>query len=138
MSEMVRPNPAQAIGDQVARLRQMWTEAFNGRDVDFLAGLYAPDAVLLLPDAPAAIGRDAIRELVNNLFRTEKRHLQVHEIQVEYTGPLAVEIATYILMQPGEHDPKQAETGRLVTTWRRDNNGEFQITISVWSNGPAE
>ncbi len=138
MSEMVRPNPAQAIGDQVARLRRIWAEAFNERDVDSLVGLYAPDAVLLLPDTPAAIGADAIRELVNNLFRTEKRHLQVQEMQVEYTGPLAVEIATYVLMQPGENDAKQAETGRLVTTWRRDSNGDFQITISVWSNGPAE
>lgn len=138
MSEMVRPNPAQAIGDQVARLRQIWAEAFNDRDADLLVSLYAPDAVLLLPNAPAAIGAEAIRDVVSDLLKTESRHLRVQLKQVEYTGPLAIEIATYTLMARGENGVKQGETGRLVTTWRRDGNGEFRITISVWSSGPPE
>jgi len=136
MSEMVRPSPASEIGDQVAQLRQIWADAFNRRDVDVIAGLYADDAVLLLPKTPAAIGIDAIRDLLNSVLPTENRHLCIQCKQVEYTGPLAVEIAIYTLRPAASAGA--SDTGRLVTTWRRTPSGEFHITISVWSSGSPD
>ena len=136
MSEMTRPSPASEIGDQVAQLRQIWADAFNRRDIDAIVGLYADDAVLLLPKTPAAIGIDAIRDLLSNVLPSENRHLRIQCKQVEYTGPLAVEIATYTLSSVAP--ASASDTGRLVTTWRRTPSGEFQITISVWSSGSPE
>jgi len=138
MSEMARPSPASEIGDQVAQLRQIWADAFNRRDADVIAGLYAEEAVLLLPKTPAAIGIDAIRDLLNSVLPSENRHLRIQCKQVEYTGPLAVEIATYTLSPAATDRASPVETGRLVTTWRRTTTGEFQITISVWSNGLSD
>lgn len=138
MPEMARPAPATEIGDQVARLRQMWADAFNRRNINALVELYSEDAVLLLPDYPAAIGADAIRELLNKVLPAETRHLRIQGKQVEYTGPLAVEIATYTLSPPASASASPIETGRLVTTWRRMPSGEFQITISVWSSGSLD
>lgn len=137
MSEMSRPSPATEIGDQVAQLRQIWADAFNRRDVDIIVDLYAEDAVLLFPDSPAAIGSAAIRELLTKKLLTEKRHLRIEGKQVEYTGPLAVEIAAYTL-SPAAPSASPAEMGRIVTTWRRTPAGEFQITISVWSSGSPD
>jgi len=137
MPEMARPTPATEIGDQVAQLRQIWADAFNRRDVDTIVDLYAEDAVLLLPDSPAAIGLDAIRDLLKEKLVTEARHLRIAGKQVEYTGPLAVEIAAYTL-SPAAPSASPAEVGRVVTTWRRKPTGEFQITISVWSSGPSD
>lgn len=135
MPEMARPAPATEIGDQVARLRQIWADAFNRRDIDVLVQLYSEDAVLLLPNSPAAIGGDAIRELLKKALPAETRRLRIQCKQVEYTGPLAVEIATYTLSPAVPASASSVETGRLVTTWRRMPSGEFQITISVWSCG---
>lgn len=136
MSEMARPSPASEIGDQVAQLRQIWADAFNRRDVEVIAALYADDAVLLLPKTPAAIGINAIRDLLNSVLPSENRHLRIQCKQVEYTGPLAVEIATYTLTPAAL--ASAPDSGRLVTTWRRTPSGEFQITISVWSSGSPE
>ncbi|HEV2304786.1 MAG TPA: SgcJ/EcaC family oxidoreductase [Candidatus Acidoferrales bacterium] len=133
MSEVARPNPGQEIGDQVARLRQMWADAFNQQDAEELVSFYAEDAVMLPPNAPAAIGSAAIRELVKRMFSAGVYDLRITQKQVEYTGPLAVEIATYTLKIHTGQNGVRNESGRLVTTWRRAANGEFQITISVWS-----
>ena len=137
MPEMARPTPATEIGDHVAQLRRIWVDAFNRRDVNTIVGLYADDAVLLLPDSPAAIGSAAIRELLTKQLLTEARHLRIDGKQVEYTGPLAVEIAAYTLSPAAPH-ASSVEMGRIVTTWRRMPTGEFQITISVWSSGSPD
>lgn len=138
MPEMARPAPTTEIGDQVARLRQIWADAFNRRDIDALVELYAEEAVLLLPGSPAAIGVDAIRDVLRKVLPAETRHLRIQCKQVEYTGPLAVEIAIYTLSPAASASASSVETGRLVTTWRRMPTGEFQITISVWSSGSLD
>lgn len=134
MSDVARPSPGREIGDQVARLRQMWSDAFNQRDAEQLVSFYAEDAVMLPPNAPAAIGAAAIRELVKKMFSIGVCDLRIQQKQVEYTGPLAVEIAAYTWKIPSGKNAVRNEAGRLVTTWRRAANGEFQITISVWSD----
>jgi len=139
MSEMIRPSPGQEIGNQVARLRQIWVEAFNNGDVEQLVSFYAADAVVLPPNgAPAAIGRQAIRELAERMLRSGIRDLRVQSKQVEYTGALAIEIAEYDLRTSPGGNCANNEFGRLVSTWRRSDNGQFQITISVWSRRPED
>lgn len=139
MLEMVRPNPGQEIGSQIARSRQIWVEAFNEGNIEQLVSFFAADAVVLPPNgAPAAVGLPAIRELTEKMFRSGVCDLRIQSKQVEYTGALAIEIAEYDLRIPSGRDGAHSESGRLVTTWRRAPNGQFQITISVWSRRPED
>jgi uncharacterized protein (TIGR02246 family) len=41
-----------------------WLAAYNTGDVETIVAMYADDAVLMAPGNPAAVGRDAIRELI--------------------------------------------------------------------------
>jgi uncharacterized protein (TIGR02246 family) len=45
-------------------LTRLFVAAANDRDVDGMAALYAPDAVLAFPPGHAAVGRDAIRAVL--------------------------------------------------------------------------
>lgn len=45
-------------------LAQLFVERANARDVDGLAALYAPDAVMGFPPGSETVGRDAIRAVL--------------------------------------------------------------------------
>lgn len=122
----------------IRRLREMWVEAFNTRDLEQVVSLYAEDAVELpLNGMPAVHGINAIRESLRFSFAKGFADLGVSQTQVGYTEPLAVELATYVIMRHGRNGQAKEEKGRLVATWRRDENRRFKITISVWSKEPG-
>lgn len=118
----------------IRRLREMWVEAFNNRDLEQVASFYAEDAVELpLNGMPAVHGKNAISQSLKSAFANSFGELRVRQTQVGYTEPLAVELATYIVTRHVRNGEAKEENGRLVATWRRDENGQFRITIGVWS-----
>lgn len=136
MSSATSPSPSDSDQDRqdVGRLREMWVEAFNTHDTERVLSFYADDAVELpLNGLPAVHGINAIREWVKSTFANRFTELRVWQTQVGYTEPLAVELATYVVIRQARNGQGKEEKGRLVATWRRDHNGRFKITISVWS-----
>jgi uncharacterized protein (TIGR02246 family) len=118
----------------IRHLREKWVEAFNRHDVEGVVRVYAEDAVELpLNGAPAVSGIAAIRDLVKSMFASGFGELKVRQTQVGYTEPVGVELATYSIKSRAGKAQLWSETGRLVATWRRGENGEFKISISVWS-----
>ena len=54
----------------LASVDQAWLTAVQANDVDAIAALYAPDALMYPPDTMEAKGRDAIREDYKGLLST--------------------------------------------------------------------
>ena len=137
-AEAERADLAHQFSD-IRALRRMWVEAFNRRDLERAVSFYAEDAVELpLNGAPAVNGTAAIRESLRAMFAAGFGELKVQQTQVGYTEPLGVELATYSIKLPKEQAQALDEKGRLVATWRRGANGQFKVTISVWSREFAE
>lgn len=125
---------SQKNGTDVRQLREAWVEAFNRSDWEKVGRFYEADAVELpLNGTPAVNGATAIRELLQSMFSAGWSDLKVWQTQVGYTGPLAVEVATYTIKAGRGNGAGRIEKGRLVATWRRAETGEFKITISVWT-----
>ena len=55
------PNGAQAVDEA-------WRKAITANDLNAIMAVYAEDAVMWLPDAPEAKGREAIRKSYTDLF----------------------------------------------------------------------
>lgn len=125
---------ADQSGGHIRRLRAKWVEAFNRRRVDDVIGFYAEDAMELpLNGGPAASGIIAIREAMKSTLAAGFAEMKLRQTQVSCTEPLGVELATYTVRLLGGIGTFGSETGRLVATWRREENGEFKIRNSVWS-----
>ena len=128
------PRPGEILKDVVDRLTSMFVSAFNKRDIEGMLNLYAPDAVLLPPDRPGVKGTEAIRELLRTMFEAGYCHTSLERASMAHLGDLAVEIGEYSMQIAKKESPRRLENGKYVTAWRRQPNGEFQITATIWSS----
>ncbi|HXT72439.1 MAG TPA: DUF4440 domain-containing protein [Candidatus Angelobacter sp.] len=120
------------IGEQITRLRQLWVDAFNARDLETSLLFYADDAVVLPPSGVAVRGAEAIRDLLKSMFDAGHPEGKFEQNQIEYSGNMAVEVGDYTVLVHADGGTRQ-DTGRYMATWRRQENGEFRITVNVWS-----
>jgi len=53
-----------AVSDEIKQGVRDWVAAYSAGDADTIAAKYSDDAVVMAPGAPAAVGREAIREFI--------------------------------------------------------------------------
>ena len=120
------------IGEQIKRLRELWSAAFNARDLETSLLFYADDAVVLPPNGVAVRGISAIRDLLKSIFDAGDPEGKSEQNQIECSGNMAVEVGACTMQTHGDGGTRP-DTGRYMATWRRQENGEFKITVNVWS-----
>lgn len=130
------PRPGEILKDVVQRLTSLFVAAFNKRDIEAVLTFYAPDAVLLPPDHPRVKGTTAIRDLLEEMFHAGYSNTTLERGSMAHLGDLAVEIGSYSMQVPDKEAHSRQESGKYVTAWRRQPNGEFQITVTIWSCNP--
>jgi ketosteroid isomerase-like protein len=108
-----------------------WEALYNAADVDGLVGLYAEDAVIMPPDAPAATGAAAMRANVEaylgaGLVRSEVPAVEAYEV----SGDLAWGAGPYRFYDA--YGNLAAEGKYLVVYGFAD--GVWRIVRHMWSN----
>ena len=131
-SNLVTASSGKEIGEQIKCLRESWADAFNARDLETSLLFYADDAVVLPPNGVAVRGAEAIRGLLKAMFDAAHPQGKFEQNQIEYSGNMAVEVGDYTILVHNDDSTRQ-DTGRYMATWRRQENGEFRITVNVWS-----
>lgn len=127
------PMPGEILTEVVQRLTLLYIEAFNKQDINTLLDFYAGDAVMLGPDHPGVKGKPAIRELLKSMFSVGYSGVKLGRNSLANLGDLAVDVGYYTANLSNRPGGKREESGKYVTAWRRQSNGEFQITVTVWS-----
>jgi uncharacterized protein (TIGR02246 family) len=106
--------------------------AFNAGNADAVAAMYTDDAVLLTPNAPAAVGTAAIRGAFAAVAAMHPA-LSFAPDRIVQSGDVAYEYGHYTMTMGGNRDQ-----GSYVTVWRRQANGDWKIVEdSVNSSMPA-
>ena len=110
-----------------------WLEAIAAKDAKAVAAIYAEDGQMLPPNAPKAVGREALEKGWTEMmgipgvaltFETEK-------FVFAKSGDLAVDIGTYKFSATG-----QTETGKSVVTWTK-RNGKWYVLTDMFSSDAA-
>jgi uncharacterized protein (TIGR02246 family) len=98
-----------------------WQRAFSAGDAAALAALYAPDAVMYLPDEMMAKGRDAIRAGYEKFFAANT----VSDVRLDYdysatSGGLSVASGRFsFTAHPKSGGAAQSMTGRFTSVTAR-------------------
>jgi ketosteroid isomerase-like protein len=114
------PASAQTDVEQVSAASEAWEEAYNNSDVDLLIQQYTDDAVSMIPNAPASIGRDAIKADIGAFLEAHDTNhsTEIQEILVE--GDLAVEYGNYIdEISPKDGSASFTDRGKHIVVYPR-------------------
>jgi len=104
--------------------------AVAAHDVDKVAAMYTPDAVVMNPNAPAATGA-AIRKSWADLLGMPEATLAwtPTRVNVAASGDLASETGSYTLSYDSPNG-KVNDAGSFVTVWRKDG-GQWKIVTDA-------
>ena len=118
--------PAHQPGD----VHIQFFDAFNAKDVDTLASLYEPDALLVMPGGPTLTGIDAIRQALAmgvNSGRTFKHESQV----IHQSGDIAVLDCKSKVIDTAADGTVIEHEGNSIEVVRRQPDGTWQFVIDV-------
>jgi ketosteroid isomerase-like protein len=123
----------------VSRKYERWTA---GGYADSIASAFTEGGRQMPPNAPANVGRDAIKAYEGKLLATYDLKLSANSQSVVANGSLAVERGTYQLQggpKPGapKGSPMVNETGKYLLHWELVN-GAWQVADEIWNtDAPA-
>ena len=111
-----KPNPED---NPIVQAMLAFRDAYNAGDVDALMKLYAPDAVLLMPQSKEFSGQDAIRKQYTDAFAKNVTNLRLNMREVKQTGPAsAIEISETLIDAGG-----RTIHGRHLHLWINTEDG---------------
>ena len=124
-----------AADEQAIRaINPAWFKAYNAGDVDGVVALYADDAVLNIPGAPAARGRAAIRDAyVTDIAASAAAGVsnsQGANGEFGVSGDLGWEWNTFTVR---DKSGTTVDAGKYVTVYGR-KNGKWLIIRDIWNS----
>jgi ketosteroid isomerase-like protein len=122
--------PATDVGPAIRALADEFDTQMRAGNVDGFMALYADDAVLMPPNAPAFNGRDAVRRFWGGLLATGKTDVDLIVDDVTSSGDLAIERGHYELTVPFK------DSGKYIVVWR-NRGGKWQIIDDIFNSSMA-
>ncbi len=125
-------NRAEAL-TQIRAAEETAIRAFGKRDGDLSASMYAPDATLMLTNAPAVKGAD-IRPLLREMMADPNFSMAFNTGKVEApaSGEFGYTRGTYTMTMT---DPKSKkvlrESGKYVTVYAKQADGSWKIVDDI-------
>jgi uncharacterized protein (TIGR02246 family) len=131
------PTPPDTRAADEKTIRDMetaWVKEFAAKDLDKLVARYTEDGTVLLANAPAMAGTDAIRAGLKQALADPKFALDLRTVKVEVSkaGDLAYSQGTYSVMAT---DPKTkkvvSEKGGYVEVYKKQPDGSWKIAEDI-------
>jgi ketosteroid isomerase-like protein len=98
---------------------------------------YAPDARVLPPNAPVAIGRAAIRDVLTGMLAGGGIELSMENAIRQASGELAYHTGRYELtVRPTSREPVR-DQGKYLEVFRRQPDGRWQCVADMFSSDQA-
>ncbi|MFM9863316.1 MAG: YybH family protein [Micropepsaceae bacterium] len=107
-----------------------WLAAIVAKDGKAIVALHAEDAQVLPPNAPKAVGREAIGKAWDGIFALPGLALtfDTEKFVFAKSGEFAVEVGTYSMTVNG-----QTDTGKSVVTWTK-RAGKWVVLTDMFSS----
>ncbi len=114
-------------------LRDQFNSAYNAGDAAALAALFAEDAVLMPPGAPAVVGRSAIQARYAAQFAKLQSIFALNPGEIRVSGNLAWLRGDYLRVDTAlAGGPSTTITGMYLMTFRRQTS-DWKITTDSWN-----
>ena len=118
----------------ITTLLEQWAAGLNAVDPDAMMAWYADDVVMMIPDAPALVGKEAIRPGLQAMMATVTVEFGYQVDEIEVSGDLAsLRITFEETMSPKSEDEPMQIQGYALRVLQRQADGSWKVWREVWS-----
>lgn len=112
--------------------------ASSGKEVERILSFWTDDACVLAPGLPAFSGKPALRNYVEGALAVPGFHITwtTSEANLSPDGQLAYLLSRNSLTIDGPDGKPVTTTGRAVTVWRREPDGNWRCAVDIWNDEP--
>jgi uncharacterized protein (TIGR02246 family) len=107
-----------------------WVKDIGTKDVGKFVAYYADDATLMMPNAPALNGKDAIRAALKPMLADPNFSLTFQNTRAEASkgGDIVYTTGAYTMTISDPKNPKAATTdkGKYLTVFRKQSDGSWK------------
>src|SRR4051794_15551422 len=123
------------VKQMIRQKEDAFEAALRAGNADQMAAMYADDAVLMPPNAPAAKGKAAIRGYWSSLLgMMSKGDLRLMIDDVSMSGNTAVERGTWkVTMTPNGGSAEMNDNGNYVIVWQK-RGGKWQAVSDIYNS----
>lgn len=115
---------------------QEWVAAAGSGDLERTLSYWTEDAIVYPPNAPAAVGKAAIRQMVSESMKIPGFRIswKTDSIVVSASGDLAYAMGTNAFTVNDSTGKPATTLGRGVTVWRKEPDGLWRCVTEVWNS----
>jgi ketosteroid isomerase-like protein len=129
--------PREAAAQALKAAEMDWIKDVGSKDVEKWVAGYADDAAILLPNAPAIVGKDNIRAALKPMVADPNFALTLHaaKVEVSASGDLGYTQGTYSMSgtDPKTKQPAM-EHGKYLTVFRKEADGKWRAVQDMVSS----
>jgi ketosteroid isomerase-like protein len=132
------PASAAGIDDNaavLARLDADWSNSAVKRNVEVLASYYSEDAVVYPPNDMVIVGRVAAKKFWASGLADPTYSISWKTVntRVSSSGDLGFTGGTYEESYKGTDGKTVKNTGKYLTIWAKDKNGDWKVIHDIWN-----
>jgi ketosteroid isomerase-like protein len=120
--------------------RQWARAAADARDIEHIISFWSDDAKIFAPGLTAIIGKEAIRQFVQNSLATPGFTITwvTTEVVVSSDATFAYATGTNQTTVDDPEGRKITIYGNAVTVWRKEASGHWKCVIDIWNEDPRK
>lgn len=135
--------PAVDLAAEQSKIRDIeagWVKEAAAKDLEKSAGHYADDAILMMPGAPPAKGKDAIKAAWKGLLDDPNLKLNFSADRVEMSagGDLATTRGSYTMTVTNPKTKKPVDDkGSYMTVYKKQADGDWKVIEDITTSEVA-
>ncbi len=113
-----------------------WSRTAETRDLEALVSYYTDDAIVLPPNMPVAVGKQAARDLNRSILATPGFSLkwQPEKVEAARSGDIGYARGTYVLTVNGPSGAPVTDKGKYVEIWKKQADGGWKVAVEAFNS----
>lgn len=120
---------------------EAWSQGAKSGQVEQMLAAYAPDAIVLAPNAPMTGDEAGRRKMMTEFFTSPGFALswQVTKVEAARAGDIAYSLGTYELSMNDPSGKPVSDHGKYTTIWRKQADGSWKVVVDMFNTDlPAQ
>lgn len=112
-----------------------WSSMAETRDLEAIVSYYTDDVIVLLPNMPAVVGKEAARELNRSMLAIQLSvKWQPERVEAARSGDIGYARGTYVLTVRGPDGAPVTDKGNYVEIWKKQADGSWKVAVEIFNS----